>query len=92
MSPWKIFIVFILMIVLIALFFSVFKDFKIWREDIDELESLQAQIEEIKTESSRITDDVEYYSDPHNLEKELKSRFNYKKIGEQLLIVVPSSE
>ena len=90
MSPWKIFIVFMLLIVLIAMFFAVFKDFKIWREDIDELESLQAQIQDIKEESERIAEDVEYYSDPHNLEKELKSRFNYKKIGEELLIVVPS--
>jgi len=33
--------------------------------------------------------DIEYFSNPKNLAKELKSKFNYKNPGEKLIIVVP---
>ncbi len=39
--------------------------------------------------NERLYRDIEYFSDPHNLEKELRARFNYRLPHERLIIVVP---
>ena len=45
-----------------------------------------------KKENFELQADLEYYARPENLEKELRSRFNYKKPGEKLIIIVPPKE
>ncbi len=42
-----------------------------------------------KTDEADFQTDVQYLANPVNLEKELRSRFNYKKPGETMIIIVP---
>lgn len=51
--------------------------------------SLSAKAEKIKKENNEIESEIKYFSIPQNLEKEFRTRFNYKKIGEKMIIVVP---
>ena len=54
-----------------------------------EFEEIQAQYNELQGDNERLRGDIEYLSDPHNLEKELRARFNYRSSNEKLIIVVP---
>ena len=57
-----------------------------------EFEEIQTQYDELQTDNERLGKDIEYLSDPHNLEKELRARFNYRSPNEKLIIVVPKEE
>jgi len=56
------------------------------------LSLITAKVEAFKKENSDLQADLQYFSIPENLVKELRSRFNYKKPGEKLIIVVPPKE
>lgn len=47
---------------------------------------------ELLAEHDTLTKDLEYYQRDENLSKELRSRFNYREAGEELLILVPDTE
>ncbi len=57
-----------------------------------EYASVQAHLNSLETDSVNIASDLQYYQDPANLAKELRSRFNYKAPGEKLVIVVPGTD
>jgi len=40
-------------------------------------------------ENSRLRAEIDYFSIPENLEKKLKTEFNYRKPDEKMLIIVP---
>ena len=46
----------------------------------------------LKEENLNLQSDLNYFQEPENLEKELRSRFNYKKPGEKLIILVPAKD
>ncbi|OGY62260.1 MAG: hypothetical protein A2745_01870 [Candidatus Harrisonbacteria bacterium RIFCSPHIGHO2_01_FULL_44_13] len=48
-----------------------------------------AQVEKLAKENENLQADIVYFSDPKNLEKELRSKFNYVKPGEKLIILIP---
>jgi hypothetical protein len=48
-------------------------------------------LEQAETEEQSLSTEVNYLSNPVNLEKELRGRFNYAKSGETMLIIVSSS-
>lgn len=48
-------------------------------------------VNKLNTENKSIQADVNYFGHPENLVKEAQSRFNYKKDGEKLMIVVPEA-
>ena len=48
-----------------------------------------AQLGKIVTENDALQSDAEYYKNPENLAKELKSKSEYKRPGEELMIIVP---
>lgn len=50
--------------------------------------SLQGRLKLLIEDSENLKADLEYFSDPANIEKELRSRFNYKNPGEKLIIGV----
>ena len=50
---------------------------------------LQSETARARADYDRMESDLNYYLNPENLEKELRSKFNYKKSGEKLIIVVP---
>ena len=53
------------------------------------LEKVTSQTDNLEKENKKLQADLDYFADPLNLIKELKSKFNYKKPGEKLIIVVP---
>lgn len=50
-----------------------------------ELETLASEAKTLSAENSELQGDIEYYAEPENLGKELKSRFDYKRPGEELI-------
>jgi len=54
-----------------------------------DISDLNKRLSALITENANLESDIEYFSYPENLEKELKARFNYKKPGEKMIIVVP---
>lgn len=50
-----------------------------------ELKKTNTKLEELKKENGQLQADLVYYSEPENLAKELKARFDYKKPGEKLI-------
>ena len=55
-----------------------------------ELAELTARAETFRSENRALEERLRYLEDPRNLVKELKSQFNYREEGEQLVIIVPS--
>jgi cell division protein FtsB len=49
----------------------------------------QTQLEQLERENGKVGRDISYFSEPHNLEKILRARLNYKRPGEEMIIVVP---
>lgn len=47
------------------------------------------KLDSLKTDNVILRADLEYFKNPENFEKELRSRLNYKKPGEKMIIVVP---
>ena len=63
-----------------------------------QLRGLDAQYSQLKQQNTYFTannstleQQIKFYSDPYNLEKEVKSRLNYIVPGEKMIIVVPST-
>ena len=54
--------------------------------------ALMDRLNALRIDSRDMKADLEYLKIPENLEKELRSRFNYKKPGEKLIIIVPSRQ
>ena len=50
---------------------------------------LTSKLQSLYADKNSIQKDIEYYSNPSNLEKLLREKFNYKKPGEGMIIVVP---
>lgn len=85
----KVIIVAILIIILTAV---LAQDYLMFREK-NKLENnfrrLTAKAEILKKNQDEIKSEIEYFSRPENLEKELRQKFNYKKPEEKMIIVVP---
>lgn len=43
-------------------------------------------------DNEKLKSELEYFSNPANLEKEIRARFNLKKPGERMIILVPQPE
>lgn len=52
----------------------------------------QAQLNKIQVDNKKTEDDINYYSDEANLEKELRSQLNYHLPDEKTIIVVPKRQ
>ena len=51
---------------------------------------VDARLEQAKTQEQDLSEKMNYLTNPANLEKELRARFNYAKPGETMVIIVPS--
>ncbi|MDO8516200.1 MAG: hypothetical protein Q7S28_03050 [bacterium] len=49
------------------------------------------KLDKAKIDNESLGNDYQYYSNPINLEKELRARFNYRSPGEKMIIVVPAT-
>lgn len=59
------------------------------RELNGEFAEVGSKLKKAKIDSEKFQANFDYYSNPANLEKELRARFNYKQPGEKLIIIVP---
>jgi len=56
----------------------------------EEFEEIDSQRQAIEEDNIQLQAELEYLSEPRNLEKELRARFNYRSPNEKLIIVVPN--
>ncbi|HUC02069.1 MAG TPA: septum formation initiator family protein [Candidatus Paceibacterota bacterium] len=56
-----------------------------------ELADVQQNLTKAQTQETALQEENQYLSNPVNLEKELRARFNYKKPGETMVIIVPGA-
>jgi cell division protein FtsB len=54
-----------------------------------EVYKLRETADLLKKENASLTDKIEYLKNPENLIKELRAQLNYKKEGENMVIVIP---
>jgi cell division protein FtsB len=60
------------------------------REELKaELSGLSSRLEALNEENGFLMSEINYFSNPENLEKELRSKLNYKSPGEEMMIIVP---
>ena len=52
---------------------------------------VQTQLTKAQSEEADLQLETQYLANPENLEKELRARFNYKKPGETMIIIVPGA-
>jgi flagellar basal body-associated protein FliL len=52
-------------------------------------DAAKTQHDSVAVEHVKLEDELKYYLNPLNLEKELRARFNYHAPGEKTLILVP---
>ena len=57
-----------------------------------EADEVNKELELVKEDNDTLREKISYYSNPRNLEKELRARFNYRFPNEKLLIIVPKKE
>lgn len=85
-KPWLIAILSLVLIGVSAQVYLILKESNGFKKDLDDL---SGQIRTLVKENTDLKSDIEYFSIPENLEKELKSKFNYKEVGEKMIIIVP---
>jgi len=58
----------------------------------DSSQKITAESEALAKENANLDSDIEYFSDPDNLEKELKGKTNYKDPEEKMIVIVPPKD
>jgi len=86
MSIWKT-AIFIAVFVLLGLGLYNLRQEKIELES--EMANLKAEIAGLQNENKTLQERLNYFRVPENLLKELKSQFNYREEGEEMMIIVP---
>ena len=89
MEGMKIAILMILVLVLIAIAAQVYLILKERNKLQADISALNNKLESLDKKNVNLRGEIEYFSHPENLEKELRSKFNYKLPGEKTLIIVP---
>lgn len=80
---------FMLTLVLGMAGFQLYRLYNQKNELTAKLDSIEAEINKLTSENQDLQADILYFSDPENLAKDLKSKFDYKRPGEKLIIIVP---
>lgn len=79
-----------LFVVLILVGARVYSFFVQERQLGADLADIEARLTKAKYDEANLQSEVQYLANPLNLEKELRARFNYKKPGETMIIIVPA--
>lgn len=85
----RVFVIIILGIILAAVFVQMYFIFKERNRLSADLGNLNNRLQALTKENADLQSEIEYFSHPENLEKELREKFNYKQSGEKMIIVVP---
>jgi len=89
MRFWKIIIIVAIFAVLSVGVYNLRKEGKKLEAEVNEL---TATLNEFDQENKELRNNIKYFEEPENLLKELKSQFNYKERGEELIIIIPDNE
>jgi cell division protein FtsL len=79
----------VLGIVLILVAVRVVSFFNEERALNQNLSDIQSRLTDAKSQEANLQGEMQYLANPANLEKELRTQFNYKKPGENMVIIVP---
>ncbi len=79
----------ILFIVLVLVGTKVYSFFMQEQQLSGDLADIEARLTKAQYDETNLRAQVKYLANPLNLEKELRARFNYKKPGETMIIIVP---
>jgi len=82
----------ILIILIILIVISWIELFFLFKEDNklkSELSEITQKVQVLSEENKNLRAQIDYYSDPANLEKELKSKYNFRRSDEKMMIIVP---
>lgn len=80
----------ILAIILVLVGARVYAFFAQERQLNTDLADIQARLTKAKYDEANLQSEAQYLANPLNLEKELRARFNYKKPGETMIVIVPA--
>ena len=82
----------IIIILVVFICLTAYQDVRFyneWRDVRLKYVSMQSKLQTLKKENAKIEEDLYYYQNPENLEKEIRAALNYKKPGEKVIVVVP---
>ncbi|MDR3581671.1 MAG: septum formation initiator family protein [Candidatus Pacebacteria bacterium] len=79
----------VLSVLIIFLGIQVFSFVKQSNQLSSDYASVQDRLAKAKTDAANLEEEKQYLANPVNLEKELRSRFNYVNPGEKMVIIVP---
>ena len=82
-------IISVLIMFIFAVGFQLYSLFKTEKEMEAELSVVQGKADYFSKENAELESKIDFLSQSENLEKEIKSKFNYKNPGEKMIIVVP---
>lgn len=85
----RLFIIIILALILIGVSTQIYFILKERNQLKADLDNLNNRVQALSKENSELNSEIEYFSVPENLEKELKARRNYRKPDEKMMIIVP---
>lgn len=85
----RIVIIIIFSVILIAVSVQIYFIFTERNQLKTELDEINKRLEALLVENAELESEIEYFSHPENLEKELRVKFNYKKPDEKMMIIVP---
>jgi len=80
------------LIIFVGLLIPVYKLNSERRALVSKSAIITEELDEVLEDNSKLNDKIEYFSDPRNLEKELRARFNYRLPYERLIIVIPEED
>lgn len=86
----KLFGLIFLSLLLILMAYETFSLLSQKKDVAEKYEELQRALAQSKDDQEKLKTEINYLSDPSNLEKDLRSRFNLKKPGEKMIIIVPA--
>lgn len=89
MIKWALYAVF--GIAVAAIGYHLYGENSVRQEVRNNFGKLASEIEALNKDNEKIKEDIDYYSDPHNLEKELRANSNYRAPNEKLIIVAPGN-
>jgi hypothetical protein len=84
-----IYIIFI--VILAAIAYQVYTVDSQRRDLKREMANVADELDLVNEDNKNLREQIDYFSDPRNLEKELRARFNYRLPFEKLIIVIPEN-
>lgn len=84
-------VIIVLSVILAAMANEIYVFWSKNRTASEEYAELQKKLSRARADYENLQVDLQYYLNPYNLEKELRSRFNYAAPGEKLIILVSPS-